>query len=167
VHCHGFLTVDGQKMSKSRGTFIKARTYLNHLRPEYLRYYFATKLSDGIDDLDLNFEDFLQRVNSDLVGKLVNIASRSASFITRRFGGQLADQLAEPELYAEFVVASDSIAQAYEGREFGRAMREIMALADRANQYIDEKKPWALAKQTGAETEVQAVCSMGLNLFRC
>ncbi len=166
VHCHGFLTVDGQKMSKSRGTFIKARTYLNHLRPEYLRYYFASKLSDGIDDLDLNFDDFLQRVNSDLVGKVVNIASRSASFINRRYAGQLADSLAEPVLYAEFVVASDSIAQAYEGREFGRAMREIMALADRANQYIDEKKPWALAKQTGAVTEVQAVCSMALNLFR-
>jgi methionyl-tRNA synthetase len=166
VHCHGFLTVDGQKMSKSRGTFIKARTYLNHLRPEYLRYYFATKLSDGIDDLDLNFEDFLQRVNSDLVGKLVNIASRSAGFITRRFGGRLADRLAEPELYAEFVAAADSIAQAYEKREFGRAMREIMALADRANQYIDEKKPWMLVKQPGAETEVQAVCSLGLNLFR-
>ncbi|MEZ5578730.1 MAG: methionine--tRNA ligase [Candidatus Competibacteraceae bacterium] len=166
VHCHGFLTVDGQKMSKSRGTFIKARTYLNHLRPEYLRYYFATKLSDGVDDLDLNFEDFLQRVNSDLVGKLVNIASRSAGFITRRFGGRLADHLAEPALHAEFVAAADSIAQAYERREFGRAMREIMALADRANQYIDEKKPWTLAKQPGAEAEVQAVCSLGLNLFR-
>ena len=166
VHCHGFLTVDGQKMSKSRGTFIKARTYLQHLRPEYLRYYFATKLNDGIDDLDLNFDDFLHRVNSDLVGKLVNIASRSAGFISRRFNGQLAEQLAEPALYTDFVAAGDSITQAYEGREFGRAMREIMALADRANQYIDEKKPWALAKQPGAEAEVQAVCSMGLNLFR-
>ncbi len=166
VHCHGFLTVDGQKMSKSRGTFIKARTYLDHLRPEYLRYYFATKLNDGIDDLDLNFEDFQQRVNGDLVGKLVNIASRSAGFITRRFAGRLADQLAEPALYAEFADAGAVIAQAYEGREFGRAMREIMALADRANQYIDEKKPWALAKQPGAGAEVQAVCSMGLNLFR-
>jgi methionyl-tRNA synthetase len=166
VHCHGFLTVDGQKMSKSRGTFIKARTYLQHLRPEYLRYYFATKLNDGIDDLDLNFEDFLQRVNSDLVGKLVNIASRCAGFITRRFQGQLAATLAEPDLYDDFVTAGDSITQAYEGREFSRAMREIMALADRANQYIDEKKPWALAKQPGAESEVQAVCSMGLNLFR-
>ena len=166
VHCHGFLTVDGQKMSKRRGTFIKARTYLNHLQPEYLRYYFATKLSDGIDDLDLNLEDFLHRVNSDLVGKLVNIASRSASFITRRFEGRLAEQLAEPELYAEFVAANTSIAQAYEQREFSRAMREIMALADRANQYIDEKKPWVLAKQAGAEAEVQAVCSLGLNLFR-
>ena len=165
VHCHGFLTVDGQKMSKSRGTFIKARTYLDHLPPEYLRYYFASKLGDGIDDLDLNFEDFTQRVNSDLVGKLVNIASRCAGFITRRFAGRLADRLTEPALYAEFA-AGDSIAQAYEGREFSRAMREIMALADRANQYIDEKKPWALAKQPGSETEVQAVCSMGLNLFR-
>ncbi len=166
VHCHGFLTVDGQKMSKSRGTFIKARTYLQYLRPEYLRYYFATKLNDGIDDLDLNFEDFLQRVNSDLVGKLVNIASRCAGFITRRFNGQLAGTLAEPDLYADFATAGESIAQAYEGREFSRAMREIMALADRANQYIDEKKPWALAKQPGAEAEVQAVCSQGLNLFR-
>ncbi len=166
VNCHGFLTVDGQKMSKSRGTFIKARTYLQHLRPEYLRYYFATKLSDGIDDLDLNFEDFMQRVNSDLVGKLVNIASRSAGFITRRFNGRLADTLAEPALYADFVAAGDSIAQAYEGREFGRAMREIMALADRANQYIDEKKPWVLAKQLDTAPEVQAVCGMGLNLFR-
>ncbi len=166
VHCHGFLTVDGQKMSKSRGTFIKARTYLDHLPPEYLRYYFASKLSDGIDDLDLNFEDFVQRVNSDLVGKLVNIASRCAGFITRRFAGRLADRLAEPALYAEFAAAGDSIARAYEGREFSRAMREIMALADRANQYIDEKKPWALAKQPGAEADVQVVCSMGLNLFR-
>ncbi len=166
VHCHGFLTVDGQKMSKSRGTFIKARTYLNHLRPEYLRYYFASKLNDGIDDLDLNFEDFVQRVNSDLVGKLVNIASRCAGFITRRFGGRLAATLAEPDLYAEFVAADASIGQAYEGREFGRAMREIMALADRANQYIDGQKPWVLAKQAETEAEAHAVCSMGLNLFR-
>ncbi len=166
VHCHGFLTVDGQKMSKSRGTFIKARTFLEHLRPEYLRYYFATKLNDGVDDLDLNFDDFLQRVNSDLVGKLVNIASRCAGFISRRFNGQLAEALAEPGLYADFVAAGDSIAHAYEGREFGRAMREIMALADRANQYIDEQKPWALAKQSETEHQVQAVCSLGLNLFR-
>ena len=166
VNCHGFLTVDGQKMSKSRGTFIKARTYLQHLRPEYLRYYFATRLNDAIDDLDLNFEDFLQRVNSDLVGKLVNIASRCAGFITRRFGGRLADALAEPALYADFVAAGDAIAGAYEGRAFGRALREIMVLADRANQYIDEKKPWMLAKQADAGDQVQAVCGMGLNLFR-
>jgi len=166
VFCHGFLTINGQKMSKSRGTFIKARTYLDHLRPEYLRYYFATKLNDRIDDLDLNLEDFQQRVNSDLVGKLVNIASRSAGFISRRFAGHLADSLAEPELYQDFVTAGAAIAQAYERREFSRAMREIMALADRANQYIDERKPWVLAKQSGQDRQVQAVCSMGLNLFR-
>ena len=166
VFCHGFLTVNGQKMSKSRGTYIKARTYLEHLRPEYLRYYFATKLNDRIDDLDLNLEDFQQRVNSDLVGKLVNIASRSAGFISRRFAGRLAASLAEPELYQDFVTAGEAITQAYERREFSRAMREIMALADRANQYIDERKPWVLAKQSGQDEQVQAVCSMGLNLFR-
>jgi len=166
VFCHGFLTVNGLKMSKSRGTFIKARTYLEQLRPEYLRYYFATKLNDRIDDLDLNLEDFQQRVNSDLVGKLVNIASRSAGFISRRFAGRLAASLAEPELYREFVTAGAAIAQAYERREFSRAMREIMALADRANQYIDERKPWVLAKQPDQDGQVQAVCSMGLNLFR-
>ena len=166
VFCHGFLTVNGQKMSKSRGTFIKARTYLEHLRPEYLRYYFATKLSERVDDLDLNLEDFQQRVNSDLVGKVVNIASRSAGFIAKRFAGRLAGTLAEPDLYQAFVVAGESIAEAFEHREFGRAMREIMALADRANQYIDERKPWLLAKQADKNAEVQAVCSMGLNLFR-
>ena len=166
VFCHGFLTIDGQKMSKSRGTFIKARTYLDHLRPEYLRYYFATKLNDRIDDLDLNLEDFQQRVNSDLIGKLVNIASRSAGFISRRFAGRLADTLAEPGLYGDFVVAGESIAEAYEQREFSRAMREIMALADLANQYVDDKKPWVLAKQAGGDQDVQAVCSMALNLFR-
>ncbi|NJN45556.1 MAG: methionine--tRNA ligase [Candidatus Competibacteraceae bacterium] len=166
VFCHGFLTVDGQKMSKSRGTFIKARTYLEHLRPEYLRYYFATKLNDRIDDLDLNLEDFQQRVNSDLVGKLVNIASRCAGFISKRFAGQLSDVLAESALYGDFVTAAEAIAEAYERRDFNRAMRDIMALADRANQYIDEKKPWLLAKQADQELQVQAVCSMGLNLFR-
>ncbi|MCP5424739.1 MAG: methionine--tRNA ligase [Gammaproteobacteria bacterium] len=166
VFCHGFLTVDGQKMSKSRGTYIKARTYLDHLRPEYLRYYIATKLNDRIDDLDLNLEDFQQRVNSDLVGKLVNIASRCAGFISKRFAGRLAQSLAEPVLFGEFVTAAESIAAAYDGREFNRAMREIMALADRANQYIDEKKPWVLVKQPEQVDEVQAVCSLGLNLFR-
>ncbi len=166
VFCHGFLTIDGQKMSKSRGTFIKARTYLKHLRPEYLRYYFATKLNDRIDDIDLNLEDFQQRINSDLVGKVVNIASRCAGFITKRFGGRLATTLAEPDLYTDFVATGEVIAQDYDQREFSRAMRKIMALADRANQYIDEKKPWVTAKQTGRESEVQAVCSMGLNLFR-
>ncbi|MFO1352258.1 MAG: methionine--tRNA ligase [Gammaproteobacteria bacterium] len=166
VFCHGFLTVDGQKMSKSRGTFIQARTYLDHLRPEYLRYYFATKLASGIDDLDLSLDDFRQRVNSDLVGKFVNIASRSAGFLTSRFGGELAASLAEPALFEEFAKTGADIAAAYEGREYTRAMREIMALADRANQYIDDKKPWLLAKQAGVEAEVQAVCTMGINLFR-
>ncbi len=166
VFCHGFLTVNGQKMSKSRGTFIKARTYLEHLRPECLRYYFAVKLNDRIDDLDLNLEDFQQRVNSDLVGKVVNIASRSAGFISKRFQGRLAESLAEPGLYGEFVVAGESIATAYENREFSRAMREIMALADKANQYIDEHKPWILAKQPDQDDQIQAVCSVGLNLFR-
>ncbi|HXH04047.1 MAG TPA: methionine--tRNA ligase [Candidatus Competibacteraceae bacterium] len=166
VFCHGFLTVNGQKMSKSRGTFIKARTYLEHLRPEYLRYYLASKLSARIDDLDLNLEDFQSRVNADLVGKVVNIASRSAGFIHKLFDARLAAALSEPLLYREFVEAGATIAQYYEEREFGRAMREVMALADRANQYIDERKPWVLAKQPGAAAEVQAVCTMGLNLFR-
>ena len=166
VWCHGFLTVNGQKMSKSRGTFITARTYLRHLDPEYLRYYFAAKLGPGIDDLDLNLDDFMQRVNADLVGKVVNIASRCAGFISKRFAGRLAPALAEPELYAEFTAAAGDIAAAYEGRDFNRAVREIMALADRANQYIDEKKPWVLAREAGREAEVQAVCTMGLNLFR-
>ncbi len=166
VFCHGFLTVNGAKMSKSRGTFIKARTYLEHLRPEYLRYYFATKLGAGIDDLDLNLEDFRQRANSDLVGKLVNIASRSAGFISKRFEGRLSDTLPEPELYREFVAAGASIAEAYERREFSRAMREIMLLADRANQYIDGHKPWILAKDETRLPEVHAICTQGLNLFR-
>lgn len=166
VYCHGFLTVDGQKMSKSRGTFIMARTYLEHLRPEYLRYYFATKLSDGIDDLDLNLEDFRQKVNSDLVGKVVNIASRSANFISKNFSGQLADSLTEPELFEAGVKAGESIAKAYQKREYSRAMREIMALADRANQYIDEQKPWVLIKQEDSRAQVQSICTMGLNLFR-
>jgi methionyl-tRNA synthetase len=166
VFCHGFLTVNGEKMSKSRGTFIKARTYLEYLRPEYLRYYFATKLGAGIDDLDLNFEDFRQRANSDLVGKLVNIASRSAGFISKRFGGELTARLPEPQLYQEFVTVGETIATAYERREFSRAMREIMALADRANQYIDQHKPWVLAKDAGRLPEVQAICTQGLNLFR-
>ena len=166
VFAHGFLTVNGQKMSKSRGTFIMAQTYLQHLNPEYLRYYFAAKLSGRVEDIDLNLEDFTQRVNSDLVGKVVNIASRCAGFISKRFDGQLDADCAEPGLLAEFIAAGDSIAAHYEARDFGRAIREIMALADRANQYIDEKKPWALAKVEGKDAEVQAVCSVGLNLFR-
>ncbi len=166
VWAHGFLTVDGAKMSKSRGTFIKARTYLEHLNPEYLRYYFAAKLGARVDDIDLNLEDFAQRVNSDLVGKVVNIASRCAGFIHKRFGGRLSAECSEPALYDEFVAAGESIAALYEAREYGRAVREIMALADRANQYIDEHKPWLIAKEEGREAELQAICSTGINLFR-
>lgn len=166
IFAHGFLTVNGEKMSKSRGTFIKARTYLEHLNAEYLRYYFAAKLGSGVEDIDLNFEDFTQRVNADLVGKVVNIASRCSGFIHKRFAGTLSPDLAEPGLFQEFIDASSSIANLYESREFGKAMREIMALADKANQYIDDKKPWLIAKEAGRETELQAVCSMGLNLFR-
>ena len=166
VYCHGFLTVDGQKMSKSRGTFIKARTYLDHLNPEYLRYYFACKLGGGIDDLDLNFDDFIVRVNSDLVGKVVNIASRCAGFINKRFGDELSSALPAPELYREFLAAGDGIAAAYEDREYGRAVRLIMSLADRANRYIDGEKPWLAIKEAQRGAEVQAVCTMGLNLFR-
>lgn len=166
INAHGFLTVNGQKMSKSRGTFIKARTYLDNLNPEYLRYYFAAKLSAGIDDLDLNLDDFQLRVNADLVGKVVNIASRCAGFISKRFKGKLSITCTEPALYDTFVRSGEEIAGLYEKREFGQAMREIMALADKANQYIDEKKPWALAKQEGQEQAVQDSCSVGLNLFR-
>jgi len=166
VFVHGFLTVNGRKMSKARGTFVNARTYLDHLNPEYLRYYYAGKLGSGIDDLDLNLEDFVQRVNADLVGKVVNIASRCAGFITKGFNGRMAGTLDDPKLYARFVEAGEEIARLYEAREFAKAVREIMALADLANQYIDEHKPWVLNKQKGAEERVQAVCSMGLNLFR-
>ena len=166
VFCHGFLTVNGRKMSKARGTFINAGTYLDHLNPEYLRYYYAGKLGSGIDDLDLNLEDFVQRVNSDLVGKVVNIASRCAGFITKGFDSRMADTLADPELYSRFVSAGDEIARHYENREFAKAVREIMALADLANQYIDEHKPWVLVKQEQGKAQVQDVCSMGLNLFR-
>ncbi|MDP5460731.1 methionine--tRNA ligase [Alishewanella sp. SMS8] len=166
VYAHGFVTVNGAKMSKSRGTFIKARTYLEHLDPEYLRYYFASKLTSGITDLDLNLEDFTQKVNADLVGKVVNIASRCAGFISKRFNGTLSATLAEPELYQDFINAGSSIAQCYEQREFAKAIRDIMALADRANQYIDAKAPWVLAKDESKQQETHDVCSMGLNLFR-
>jgi len=166
IFAHGFLTVNGEKMSKSRGTFIKARTYLEHLNPDYLRYYFAAKLSGGVDDIDLNFDDFSQRVNADLVGKVVNIASRCSGFILKRFDSRLSQQCAEPELFEHFILANASVADYYETREYGKAMREIMALADRANAYIDDKKPWLLAKAEGKEQELQAVCSMGINLFR-
>ncbi|HBL02256.1 MAG TPA: methionine--tRNA ligase [Aeromonas salmonicida] len=166
VNVHGYVTVNGAKMSKSKGTFIKASTYLNHLDPECLRYYYAAKLNSRIDDLDLNLDDFVARVNADVVNKLVNLASRNAGFIAKRFDGKLAATCAEPELYAEFANASASISEAYEAREFSRAIREIMALADKANRYVDDKAPWVLAKQEGADAELQAVCSVGINLFR-
>jgi methionyl-tRNA synthetase len=166
VYAHGFLTVDGAKMSKSRGTFIKARTYLDHLHPDYLRYYYAAKLGPGTGDIDLNLEDFVQRVNSDVVGKVVNIASRCAGFIGKRFGGQLADELPEPELFRRFVQEEEAIAADFESRNYQSAVRRIMALADEANRYIDEKKPWVMIKEDGQEAQVQAVCTQGLNLFR-
>lgn len=166
IFAHGFLSVNGQKMSKSRGTFINARTYLENLDPEYLRYYYAYKLSSKIDDIDLNLEDFKQRVNSDLIGKVVNIASRSASFVVKKYDKQLSSKSIEPELYAEFVDTSSKIAAHYEARNFGHAMRSIMKLADKANQYIDEKKPWQLAKEEGKEQEVHEITSLAINLFR-
>ena len=166
LNVHGYLTVNGQKMSKSRGTFVKARTYLDHLDPEYLRYYYASKLGRGVEDLDLNLEDFVQKVNSDLVGKVVNIASRCAGFIGKRFDGMLAPALPEPGMYARFVAALAPIREAYEANEPASVLRQVMALADEANRYIDERKPWVIAKQDGADAELQAVCTQGLNLFR-
>lgn len=166
VYAHGFLTVGGQKMSKSRGTFIKARTYLDNLNPEFLRYYYAAKLGPTIEDIDLNLEDFVARVNSDLVGKLVNIASRCAGFISKKFDGKLADSLADEGLFAEFADSSEAIATHYENREYSKAMRLVMALADKANRYIDERKPWVMAKNEDQLPEVQLVCTQGINMFR-
>lgn len=165
VCVHGFLTVNGKKMSKSRGTFINARTYLDHLNPEYLRYYFAAKLGSSVDDLDLNMEDFTQRVNSDLVGKVVNIASRTAKFI-QKAGGNLSTNRPDPALWQPFTDASETIAAHYEARDFGKAMRDVMALADVANEYIAAQEPWKLAKQEGQEQAVLDVCSLGINMFR-
>ena len=166
IFAHGFLSVNGQKMSKSRGTFIQARTYLETLNPECLRYYYAYKLSSKIDDIDLNLEDFKQRVNSDIVGKVVNIASRSASFVVKKYNKELSAECIEQELYNEFVAAGPEIAAHYEARNFGHAMRSIMKLADKANQYIDEKKPSQLAKEEGKVQEVHEVTSLAINLFR-
>jgi methionyl-tRNA synthetase len=166
VYCHGFLTVDGQKMSKSRGTNIKAKTYLEHLNPEYLRYYYAAKLGSGIDDIDLNLHDFMARVNSDLVGKVVNIASRCAGFIVKKFDGKLSESIADNSLNEQFLAAAETIAADYEAREFGKAMREIMALADLANQYIDEQEPWVRIKDESQQQNVQDTCSVGINCFR-
>lgn len=166
VFVHGFLTVDGQKMSKSRGTFITARTYLEHLTPDYLRYYYAGKLGSGLSDLDLNLEDFVNRINSDMVGKVVNIASRCAGFIHKQFGGRLSSQLHDEALYQQFVDESQTVAQHFHAREYSRAVRAIMALADEANRYIDERKPWVMIKDPDRHPEVQEVCTQGINLFR-
>ncbi len=172
LHVNGYLTVDGAKMSKSRGTFVMARTYLDvGLEPEALRYYFAAKSSGGVDDLDLNLADFTARVNADLVGKFVNLASRCAGFIEKRFDGRLAAALPEPETCARFAAALAGVREAYERNDPAAAIRQVMALADEANKYIDEKKPWVLAKELdngrdGADAELQAVCTQGLNLFR-
>ena len=166
VFCHGFLTVDGAKMSKSRGTAFQARTYLEHLEPEYLRYYFASKLSDGVDDIDLNLSDFVARCNSDLVGKLVNIASRCASFITKRFDGTLATALPDNTLFTNAAAQADSIAADFEARRYGHAMRAIMALADSANEYIADAEPWVAIKDESRLDEVHQSCTLGLNLFR-
>jgi methionyl-tRNA synthetase len=166
VYTHGFLTVEGQKMSKSRGTFIEARTYLAHLHPEYLRYYFAAKLNGRVDDLDLNFEDFTNRVNADLVGKVVNIASRCAGFINKRFDNRLSGNLSEPKLYEELVAVRESVIESFVSRDYARAIRQIMECADKVNQYIDANKPWILAKDDSRLDEVHAICTMGINLFR-
>lgn len=163
---HGYVTVNGAKMSKSRGTFITAHSYLDHLDADCLRYYYAAKLSSRIDDIDLNLEDFVQRVNSDIVNKVVNLASRNAGFIAKRFGGKLSDNIADPALYQQFIDAAQIIGDAYTSREYGKAVREIMALADLANRYVDEKAPWVVAKQEGKDQELQDICSMGINLFR-
>ena len=166
IFAHGFLTVNGTKMSKSRGTFINASAYLEHLDAEYLRHYFAAKLGAGVDDIDLNLEDFVQRVNADVVGKVVNIASRCAGFLRKGYDNRLAGTCSEPELLHEFIAAGSGIAERFENREFSKAVRDIIALADRANQYIDHHKPWILARDPANADRVHAVCSTGINLFR-
>lgn len=166
VYAHGFLTINGQKMSKSRGTFIEARKWLEYLHPEYLRYYFAAKLNGHVEDLDLNLDDLVQRINADLVGKIVNIASRCAGFINKRFDNQLSASLADPELFASILAKQESIVQAYVNRDYARAIRSIMECADKINQYIDQEKPWVLAKDPEKAHDVQTICTMGLNLYR-
>lgn len=166
VYAHGFVTVNGTKMSKSRGTFINARTWLNHLGPEPLRYYYAAKLGNGVDDIDLNLEDFIARVNSDLVNKVVNIASRCAGFVARLGDNRLSADIAEPELWQKAIEANEQICNYYENREYGKAIREIMKVADLANEYIADKEPWKLGKVEGKQEEVVAICSLGINLFR-
>lgn len=166
IQVHGYLTINGTKMSKSRSTFITARKYLEQLNPEYLRYYFAAKLNATNEDIDLNLEDFKTRVNADLVGKFVNIASRCAGFISKHFDGQLADSLHDPDAFTHAVAAGEQIAELYQSFQYSKAMREIMQLADLANQYIDHHKPWVLAKEKPVSAEVQAITTQGLNLFR-
>lgn len=166
VFVHGYLTVNGEKMSKSRGTFITAKTFAETLNPECLRYYYAAKLNNKVEDIDLNLEDFMQRVNSDLVGKYINLASRCAGFITKKFDGQLAAALDDPQLFDNFVNAGDTIAAHYEARNYGQAVRAIMALADKANQYVDQHKPWVMAKDAEQLAKVQPVCTQALNLFK-
>ncbi len=168
VFCHGFLTIDNLKMSKSRGTSITIETWLKHLEPEYLRYYYASKLSGSVVDLNMNFDDFVTRVNADLVGKVVNIASRCAGFISKRFEGQLATSYSEALLedYAQFSSAQHIIMQYYEQREYGKAMREIMLLAEHANTYINDQEPWVKIKDEAQQDEVQLICTVGLNYFR-
>ncbi|MGE4350057.1 MAG: methionine--tRNA ligase subunit beta, partial [Candidatus Berkiella sp.] len=164
IFAHGFLTINGKKMSKSRGTFVTAKHYLNYLSPEYLRYYFAAKLNDGIDDLDLNLDDFVKRVNADLVGKYVNIASRCAVFINRHFDNTLSDSIDET-IYQKCIESAEEIGQAWENRQYSQAIRLIMKVADIANQYVDEHKPWELIKK-GQSEQVQKICTLALNLFR-
>jgi methionyl-tRNA synthetase len=166
IHTHGFITVDGTRMSKSRGTFVNAATYLQHMEPEYLRYYYATKLTGTVDDMDINLDDFVQRVNSDLVGKVVNIASRCAGFISKQFDGMLSGSLDDAALWKECTASAETIAEHYENDDASKAVREITRLADLANQYIASNAPWQLIKEEGQRDKVQTVCSMGLNLFR-
>jgi len=166
IFAHGFLTVNGEKLSKSRGTAINAQLYLKHLNPEALRFYFACKLNSRVEDIDLNMEDFVQRFNSDIVGKVVNIASRCAGFVVKKNNGILSDNIIAPDLLSELQNASEEIAEFYEKREFSKAIRKIMSLADKANQFIDEHKPWVLAKEEGKAQEVQDVCSVGINCYR-
>ena len=172
LFAHGFLTVNGEKMSKSRGTFITARSYVDHIKnTEYLRYYYAAKLNGTMEDIDLNLDDFVAKVNSDLIGKYINIASRSAGFVSKRFGGKLAkpDQISDSRgahLAGEFIGSNKLIATAYEDRDYGKAVREVMRLADLANEYVNDQAPWVLAKQGGQEAKLHEVCTVSLNLFR-
>src|SRR3990167_3583753 len=166
IYTHGFLTINGLKMSKSRGTYIKARTYLEHLNPEYLRYYFAAKLNGRVEDLDLNFDDFTNRINSDLVGKVINIASRCAGFINKNFDNNLSGDIYEPQLYQDIVLVKPNIIEAFIARDYALAVRLIMECADKVNKFIDNNKPWVLAKNPDRFADVQAICSLGLNLFR-